>query len=120
MLINENRLGLADPRARKYLAEQMEKYFLLRRRRDRQWLRATGEIVTAKRSGGSGSAATSTDPRHSWQDSAGSRRSRSSQSKLIYEPDLTLPVPELNDIPEDLRTRMLDVSRRQVSFPTCS
>ena len=27
MLINENRLGLADPRARKYLAEQMEKYF---------------------------------------------------------------------------------------------
>ncbi|MCS6996566.1 MAG: oxidative damage protection protein [Casimicrobiaceae bacterium] len=27
MLINEYRLGLADPRARKYLAEQMEKYF---------------------------------------------------------------------------------------------
>ncbi len=27
MLINENRLGLADPRARKYLAEQMERYF---------------------------------------------------------------------------------------------
>ena len=27
MLINENRLGLADPRARKYLAAQMEKYF---------------------------------------------------------------------------------------------
>jgi Fe-S cluster biosynthesis and repair protein YggX len=27
MLINENRLGLADPRARKYLAEQMDKYF---------------------------------------------------------------------------------------------
>ena len=27
MLINENRLGLADPKARKYLAEQMEKYF---------------------------------------------------------------------------------------------
>lgn len=27
MLINENRLGLADPRARRYLAEQMEKYF---------------------------------------------------------------------------------------------
>jgi Fe-S cluster biosynthesis and repair protein YggX len=27
MLINENRLSLADSRARKYLAEQMEKYF---------------------------------------------------------------------------------------------
>ena len=30
MLINENRLGLADPKARKYLAEQMEKYFFSR------------------------------------------------------------------------------------------
>lgn len=27
MLINENRLSLADSRARKYLAEQMEKHF---------------------------------------------------------------------------------------------
>lgn len=27
MLINENRLNLMDPRARKYVAEQMEKYF---------------------------------------------------------------------------------------------
>ncbi|MGB5079252.1 MAG: oxidative damage protection protein [Burkholderiales bacterium] len=27
MLINENRLNLADPRARKYLAEQLEKHF---------------------------------------------------------------------------------------------
>ena len=27
MLINENRLNLADPRARQYLARQMEKYF---------------------------------------------------------------------------------------------
>ncbi|MDR2030885.1 MAG: oxidative damage protection protein [Azoarcus sp.] len=27
MLINENRLNLMDPRARKYLAEQMEKHF---------------------------------------------------------------------------------------------
>ena len=27
MLVNENRLNLADPRARKYLAEQMENYF---------------------------------------------------------------------------------------------
>ena len=27
MLVNENRLNLADARARKYLAEQMEKYF---------------------------------------------------------------------------------------------
>ena len=27
MLINENRLALADPHARKYLAEQMEKHF---------------------------------------------------------------------------------------------
>lgn len=27
MLINENRLSLADPRARQYLAEQMEHYF---------------------------------------------------------------------------------------------
>ena len=27
MLINENRLSLADARARKYLAEQMDKYF---------------------------------------------------------------------------------------------
>ena len=27
MLINENRLSLMDPRARKYLAEQMEKHF---------------------------------------------------------------------------------------------
>ena len=27
MLINENRLNLADTRARKYLAEQMERYF---------------------------------------------------------------------------------------------
>lgn len=27
MLINENRLSLADSRARKYLAEQLEKYF---------------------------------------------------------------------------------------------
>ena len=28
MLVNENRLNLADPRARKYLEEQMEKHFL--------------------------------------------------------------------------------------------
>ena len=27
MLINENRLNLADARARKYLAEQMDRYF---------------------------------------------------------------------------------------------
>ena len=27
MLINENRLNLADPKARKYLAEQREKHF---------------------------------------------------------------------------------------------
>jgi Fe-S cluster biosynthesis and repair protein YggX len=27
MLINENRLSLADPQARKYLAEQVEKHF---------------------------------------------------------------------------------------------
>ena len=27
MLINENRLNLADPRARQYLAQQMESYF---------------------------------------------------------------------------------------------
>jgi len=27
MLINENRLSLADPRARKYLADQLEAYF---------------------------------------------------------------------------------------------
>lgn len=27
MLINENRLNLVDPRARKYLAEQLEKHF---------------------------------------------------------------------------------------------
>jgi Fe-S cluster biosynthesis and repair protein YggX len=27
MLVNENRLNLADPRARKYLQEQMEKHF---------------------------------------------------------------------------------------------
>lgn len=27
MLINENRLSLADPRARQYLAQQMESYF---------------------------------------------------------------------------------------------
>ena len=27
MLIKENRLSLADPKARKYLAEQMERYF---------------------------------------------------------------------------------------------
>jgi len=27
MLVNENRLGLADPKARKYLLEQTEKYF---------------------------------------------------------------------------------------------
>ena len=27
MLVNENRLSLADPRARKWLAEQMEKHF---------------------------------------------------------------------------------------------
>jgi len=27
MLVNENRLNLADPRSRKYLAEQMEAYF---------------------------------------------------------------------------------------------
>ncbi len=27
MLVNENRLSLADPSARKYLAEQTEKYF---------------------------------------------------------------------------------------------
>ena len=27
MLINENRLSLADPRARQYLAQQMENYF---------------------------------------------------------------------------------------------
>ena len=27
MLVNENRLNLADPRARQYLATQMEKHF---------------------------------------------------------------------------------------------
>lgn len=27
MLINENRLSLADPRARQYIAQQMENYF---------------------------------------------------------------------------------------------
>ncbi len=27
MLINENRLSLADPRARQYLSQQMENYF---------------------------------------------------------------------------------------------
>lgn len=27
ILVNENRLNLADPKARKYLAEQMEAYF---------------------------------------------------------------------------------------------
>ena len=27
MLVNENRLNLADPKARKYLVEQMEKHF---------------------------------------------------------------------------------------------
>jgi Fe-S cluster biosynthesis and repair protein YggX len=27
MLINENRLNMADPAARKYLAEQVESYF---------------------------------------------------------------------------------------------
>jgi Fe-S cluster biosynthesis and repair protein YggX len=27
MLVNENRLSMADPRARKWLAEQMEAYF---------------------------------------------------------------------------------------------
>ena len=27
MLVNENRLNLADPKARKYLAEQMERHF---------------------------------------------------------------------------------------------
>lgn len=27
MLVNENRLNLADPRARKYLAQQLEQYF---------------------------------------------------------------------------------------------
>ena len=27
MLVNENRLSLADPKARKYLAEQMERHF---------------------------------------------------------------------------------------------
>ena len=27
MLVNENRLNLADPRARKYLAKQMEAFF---------------------------------------------------------------------------------------------
>jgi len=27
MLVNENRLSLADPRARKYLADQMENHF---------------------------------------------------------------------------------------------
>ena len=27
MLVNENRLNLADPKARKYLLEQMEKHF---------------------------------------------------------------------------------------------
>ena len=27
MLVNENRLSLADPKARKYLLEQTEKYF---------------------------------------------------------------------------------------------
>jgi len=27
MLVNENRLNLADPQARKYLAQQMESYF---------------------------------------------------------------------------------------------
>ena len=32
MLVNENRLNLADVRARKYLATQMEKTFLRRRR----------------------------------------------------------------------------------------
>ena len=46
-------------RARKYLAEQMEN-FSFRRRRDRQRLRATSEIVTAEVWRG-GSAATNAD-----------------------------------------------------------
>ena len=41
MLVNENRLNLADQRARQYLARQMEQ-FLLRRRR-----RQTGRVCRA-------------------------------------------------------------------------
>jgi len=39
MLVNENRLSLADPAARKYLSEQNRKILFWRRRRYRQWLR---------------------------------------------------------------------------------
>ena len=40
MLVNENRLNLADQRAREYLKRQMEKALLRRRRRRRPGLRA--------------------------------------------------------------------------------
>ena len=47
MLINENRLGLADPRARKYLAEQMEKV-LFQGAEIASGCRAAGEISCAE------------------------------------------------------------------------
>ena len=47
MLVNENRLNLADPRARKYLEEQMRRALLRRGRRRRAGLRA--EAVNSRR-----------------------------------------------------------------------
>ena len=42
MLVNENRLNLADPKARKYLEEQMTQALLRRGRRRRAGVRAEG------------------------------------------------------------------------------
>src|SRR6266436_1188052 len=50
MLINENKLNLADPRARKYLAEQMEKH-CFESRPDEMLLHLLGEIFPRARVG---------------------------------------------------------------------
>ena len=46
MLINENRLNLMDARARKYLAEQMERYFFGVRCRSGERLRSAPAVST--------------------------------------------------------------------------
>ena len=49
MLINEKHLSLVNPEARKYLAEQMEKFLQQRRRGDRRRLRAADANPDARR-----------------------------------------------------------------------
>ena len=49
MLVNENRLNLADLRARQYLARQMEKLLLRHGRRTTRWLCTSVGLIVFRR-----------------------------------------------------------------------